>query len=125
MLIKFESQITTGDNKNKVAFTAPVQISNWNDFKVFEFIEPSMKEQNRIEVSTTNVNIFSGPNTLNLALGEKIEIEYFIYNAGRVFFQSQLHYLDIKDEQIDFSYSLHNKEILIGEYHITLTLLEN
>ena len=121
MTITFISNIKNNDSKNRIEFTAPVQISQMNEYEVFEFIEPSQNVANRIEVSEKNVNIFAGPSTINLELKELIRNEYTTIN-GNIFFDSFMDQLKIKENKIEFHYKLLQNNNAFGEFKIELNI---
>jgi len=123
MTITFTSDINQNGNKDKIKFTSDVKISNYKDFKVFEFSEPSHGIQNRIEISSSSINIFAGPSTINLDLYKKTTIEYFT-PQGSLYMQGELLDLISKNNEYFFHYKLTNGIDAVGEYKIKLEVKE-
>ena len=123
MTITFTSDINQNGNKDKIKFTSEVIVSDYQDFRVFEFSEPSQGIQNRIEVSSSKVNIFAGPSTINLDLYNKTTIEY-ITPQGPLYMEGELIDLISKDNEYFFHYKLVNGVDAIGEYKIKLEIKE-
>lgn len=125
MLITFKSDIT-GPQTNKIEFTAKVITSVWEQYNVYEFIDPQTNTMNRIEVSDTSVNIVAGINTMNLLLGQDMNQTYLGDPEGinKISFVSHLLHIDNSNqENINFEYTL--KDLggnLIGNYNITLKI---
>ncbi|MGY6172296.1 hypothetical protein ACW95P_03060 [Candidatus Mycoplasma pogonae] len=125
MKIKFHSTITMNEKTNDISFDSDVIISKFNDFDVYEFSEPNNNIQNRIEVSSSQINIFSGPSSLFLVLNKEINVEYQLPNGSTVYFISFLKSLARTATEIVFDYTLSDlKNNLLGNYKITLTLSE-
>ena len=123
MTITFTSNIDQNGHKDKVKFTSDVITSDYEDFKVFEFSEPSQGVQNRIEISSSKVNIFAGPSTINLDLYKKTTIEYFT-PQGSLYMQGELLDLQSKENEYFFHYKLINGIDAVGEYKITIEIKE-
>lgn len=119
MNIVFTSLITKQGEDNKIEFTAPVNVSKENGFDVYEFNEPSQNVANRIEVSAESINIFAGPSSINLVLNRKVQNEYQTPH-GLIYFISELHKVELKDNGAIFSYTLSNVDDIIGNFDITL-----
>lgn len=125
MLITFKSDIT-GPQTNNIEFTSKVVISKWDQYDVYEFIEPQTNTMNRIEVSDTGVNIMTGINTMNLLLGQDVQQEYLGDPEGinKISFVSHLLNIDNSNQNsILFEYTL--KDMggnLIGNYNIALDI---
>lgn len=123
MLLTFKSKMNNQEKENNVEFSALATVSNYEDFIVYEFVEPSEKIMNRIEISENKVNIMTGPNTLQMELANKIQNEYFIQDNNKIYFDVLLHKIKKSKNKIFFKYSLINNENrTIGEYEITLIL---
>lgn len=122
MKIKFISHIDQMGTKNEIAFTSEVTISQWNEFQVYEFLEPKNNVMNRIEVSSNAINIFAGTASIQLVLHQEIKTEYQV-PSGTVFFKARLNKLEREENEINFSYQLNaiNGD-LIGEYDIKLII---
>ncbi len=121
MNITFTSLITVEGKENKIEFTSPVTISNENGMDIFEFVEPSNDIMNRIEVTPMLVNIFAGPNTINLKLQEKVQVQYDT-PQGPLFLDSEMHRIEISKSLIEFDYDLYAAGKIIGKYSITLNI---
>lgn len=127
MTITFTSIVKVAGDVKKFEFTSPVTLGEREGtkglWKTFEFKEPSVGENNMIEVMDDAVNIIAGRNTLNLSLGEKYLNEYIVEGAGTLFFETHLAYLDIEENLVKFEYSLSNQDqVKIGDYEITLKI---
>ena len=122
MIINFKSKIDNNGVKNEIKFSSKVEISKYQVFDVFEFKEPSKNEMNRIEISDNKINIISGPSTIELELGNKIEIVYQIQNTGQINLHTMLHKLERDNNKVFFEYSLINENKIIGNYQIFLEL---
>ncbi|MBX4209705.2 MAG: DUF1934 family protein [Mollicutes bacterium PWAP] len=125
--IEFKSKIKQNGKDNLVKFDSEVQISKWKKFKVYEFLEPVQKIQNRIEISENKVNIFSGPATINLELNKEIIIEYTT-EVGFLFMSAYMNKLENKVEgEITihkFMYTLTQGETEVGSYELYLKIKE-
>lgn len=121
MTITFTSNYEMGDNKNKIEFTAPVKIGKRDDFTTYEFQEPSAGEHNLIEVKDDYVFIFAKDNTIELSLGEKVDI-YYTVQGMEMTFQTQLHFVEIKENNVHFAYTIEQNENPVGNFDITLKL---
>lgn len=122
MNITFTSEIKNGTDKvEKIQFTAPVSTRIENNMRVFEFEEPQNKVMNWIEVGDNNVNIISGPSTINLLLDTDIHIEYPT-PAGTIHFTSNMKELQQSDQKISFIYHLSQGQKVFGEFKITLEI---
>ena len=124
MNIKFTSKIRQNGKEDQIEFVAPVQISSENGFRVFEFQEPSQNIMNRIEVSEEKINIFAGMTSINLDKSTEQVIEYQNPN-GSIFLKSRVFKITLKENLINFVYSLASNQDVIGEYDITLSILKN
>lgn len=123
MTVTFTSLVKVNGTENKIEFTSEVVIGSNGDYKTYAFKEPQAGENNLIEVKDDVVNIFAGRNTLNLSLGEKWLNEFFVPEVGNLFFETHLHYIDMKDDNVEFEYSLHNQDqVKIGDYKIKLKI---
>lgn len=125
MTITFTSLIKINGDQKKFEFTSPVTIGEREGLKgkwvTYEFVEPSIGENNIIEVTEDAVNIIAGRNTLNLSLAEKYLNEYVVEGLGNLFFETHLHYLDVEEDRTEFEYSLTNQDQQkIGDYQITI-----
>jgi len=76
MNIKFTSNIRQNGEKFKIAFESKVEISTYEQFKVYEFTDPKTNALNRVEVSDNEVNIFIGNSSMNLVLNETVSTVY-------------------------------------------------
>lgn len=125
MKITFKSTIlNNGSEEPKVIeFTAPVEISEENGFKVYEFEEPQNKVMNRIEVKDTIVNIFAGPSTIVLSLNELVQNDYYT-EAGSVLFDSELKKLSIEENKVLMEYELGQLNNPFGKFKIELFISE-
>lgn len=121
MTITFTSNIKNQDETNKIEFTTPVVISEINEFKVFEFVEPQNNVSNRIEVSNKVVNIFAGPSTIVLSLDELIANDYNT-PGGTIMFDSEMKELVIKEDEIMFEYTLGQVNNPFGDFKINLKI---
>ena len=122
MTLKFKSKISNpGQEDQDIEFKAKVEVSDYEQFKAFEFIEPSQGVMNRIEVSDNAVNIFAGPSTINLVLGQTVINEYHT-PQGAIYFQSKLISLVSDPVRYTFMYKLSQADSLFGTFEIELTL---
>lgn len=122
MKITFTSLIIDAQKKeSRFHFSAPLVIGKWNEFVVYEFVEPSNQELNRIEVSQDAVNIIAGPNTINLELEKDIDVLYKT-NVGEIIFTSRLNKLKMQEDEVEFNYSLSDHGNEIGNYTIKLNI---
>lgn len=122
MNITFTSEINNGTDKTeKIQFTAPLNTRIENNMRVFEFEEPQNKVMNWIEIGENNVNIISGPTTINLVLDTDIHIEYPT-PAGTIHFTSKMSELEQSDDKVTFKYSLSQGQKVFGEFKITLEI---
>ena len=122
MTLKFKSKISNpGQEDQDIEFKAKVEVSDYEQFKAFEFIEPSQGVMNRIEVSDNAVNIFAGPSTINLVLGQTVVNEYQT-PQGAIYFQSKLISLVSDPVRYTFMYELSQADSLFGTFEIELTL---
>ncbi|NQZ66094.1 MAG: DUF1934 family protein [Mycoplasmatales bacterium] len=121
MTITFTSNTKNLDKKNKIEFTAPVTISEMEEFKVYEFIEPQNNVANRIEVSHNAVNIFAGPSSIILILDELIKNEYQS-PQGPIFFDSNMKELVSSENEVYFEYTLEQANKIFGEFKIKLSI---
>lgn len=122
MKITFKSTIKNQDADPKIIeFTAPVEISKMDNFKVYEFLEPQNNIMNRIEVSDKVVNIFAGPSTIVLSLGELIANDYYT-EGGTVMFDSELHNLEVSEDYINMEYELGQLNNPFGLFQIELKI---
>ncbi|TNK84183.1 hypothetical protein C4M92_03815, partial [Mycoplasmopsis pullorum] len=77
MTIEFKSKILQGSNEPVYTnFEAKLERLNELDFDVLLFNEPSQNVANRIEINSSDVNIFAGPTTLNLSLNKWVDVEF-------------------------------------------------
>lgn len=120
--IIFTSEIMQNGDKNKISFKSPLMQSKYDEFDVYEFKEPSNNIMNRIEISKTTINIFAGSSTISMVLNEKLPIEYNT-PSGSIILNSFLKKKNVIDNKIIFEYTLSEKEKLIGEYKITLEVI--
>lgn len=124
MKIKFKSLNKLTPDKNRFEFTSFVEIGEWDNFKTYEFIEPSNKVMNRIEVSDNKVNIIAGPSYLNLVLNEDVENQYQT-DYGLINLVVNMSYLEIKKDNINFAYKLYDIEnVVIGDFVIELEFIK-
>lgn len=124
MKIKFKSLNKLTPDKNRFEFTSFVEIGEWDNFKTYEFIEPSNKVMNRIEVSDNKVNIIAGPSYLNLVLNEDVENQYQT-DYGLINLAVNMSYLEIKKDNINFAYKLYDIEnVVIGDFVIELEFIK-
>ena len=121
MIISFHSIIDNDGKKQEIKFSSQVTISKYQNFDVYEFREPSQNQMNRIEIATNKINIIAGPSTLELELKKKVSILYSLGNS-HVELETFLKKLENKNGVITFSYSLMNKEKIIGNYKIKLII---
>ena len=125
MLVTFRSLITLDEKEDKFEFTAPLYISKWEDFDVYEFKDPSTGSQSRIEVAGNQVNIMAAHNTINLSLGQDVNVEYASdpMRSNVVYFISHLINLNQTEDNINFTYTLSETNgKLIAEYNINLDI---
>lgn len=124
MKIKFKSLNKLTPDKNRFEFTSFVEIGEWDNFKTYEFIEPSNKVMNRIEVSDNKVNIIAGPSYLNLVLNEDVENQYQT-DYGLINLVVNMSYLEFKKNNINFAYKLYDIEnVVIGDFVIELEFIK-
>lgn len=122
MNITFTSEIKNETGKiEKIQFVAPVNTRIENSMRVFEFEEPQNKVMNWIEIGENNVNIISGPSTINLVLDTDIHIEYQT-PAGAIHFTSKMSELKHSEDKVAFKYSLSQGQKTFGEFKITLEI---
>ncbi|UVD81866.1 DUF1934 family protein [Mycoplasma iguanae] len=122
MKIKFSSLIKQEDNENKIEFEAPLKKEQWEEYDVYEFLEPQNNVMNRIEISDDKVNIFAGPASIFLELQNEVDIQ-FQTPQGIIIMKSFLEQLDKTQNSIKFNYSLKTKNNeLIGHYKIHLEI---
>lgn len=123
MKLNFKSTIKQNEEEKVIDFTSHVKISKDNGFKVFEFEDPKSKYMNRIEISERDVNIFSGPASINLTLNEDIKINYTTPEGDLILVSNMSHLLD-SEHMIEFKYSLSHNDNEIGLYFIELRIIE-
>ncbi len=122
MNITFTSEIMNQEGKTeKIQFTSQVSIREEKEMRVFEFEEPQNKVMNWIEIGTNNINIISGPNTINLMLDTDINIE-FASPAGAIYFTSNMSRMESSDKWVQFQYSLSQGQKEFGKFTITLEI---
>ena len=121
MTITFKSTTKGQGDANPIEFTAPVVVSQLEDLVVYEFAEPSNNVMNRIEFNDKYVNIFAGPSTINLQLGEKIYNEY-VTPQGAIAFDADLLKVETKNNKTNITYELSQVNNPFGKFHIELTL---
>ena len=121
MTITFKSTTKGQGESNPIEFTAPVVVSQLEDLVVYEFAEPSNNVMNRIEFNDKYVNIFAGPSTINLQLGEKIYNEY-VTPQGSIAFDADLLKVETKNNKTNITYELSQVNNPFGKFHIELTL---
>ena len=121
--IIFTSKIKQNGNENKISFKAKLIKSKYKDFDAYEFQEPSNNIMNRIEISKDKINIFAGQSTISMILNKKLPIEYCTPN-GNIILNSFSKEKKNIDNKIIFKYTLSQKEKLIGEYEITLEVID-
>lgn len=120
MTITFTSIIKgQNDEDNRIQFTSELTMDKYNEFDVFEFLEPQNNIMNRIEVSDNALNIFAGPTTLNLELNQDIE-NVFETGQGPFILVANLSKLDKKENNVFLEYTLKSGKTLIGSYEISL-----
>lgn len=120
MQITFTSIIKgQGDVDNKIQFTSELFKDQYEEFEVFEFMEPQNNVMNRIEVSDTALNIFAGPTTLNLELNKEIQ-NVFETGQGPFILNANLLKLVRENQLTKLEYTLKSGSSLIGSYEITL-----
>lgn len=122
MHLNFLSTITMAGTDRHVKFSASLTMSEDDAFQILEFREPEQNVLNRIEVSDRQVNIFSGPATLNLILNEDLANEYQTPH-GSIYVVSRLNQVVRSKDRISFQYTLSDKQALIGSYQITLEIV--
>ena len=123
MNLKFTSNIKQNGKKFKISFEAKVNITQYGEFKVYEFIDPKTNVLNRIEVADAKVNIFIGHSSMNLVLNQMIKTSYNT-QQGEIFLESFLTRLVKTKNKIDFSYVLENNKTKLGEYNLILEMGE-
>lgn len=123
MKLNFKSTITQNENEKIIDFTSHVKISKDNEFKVFEFEDPQSKLMNRIEISDRDVNIFSGPASINLSLDEDVKINYTTPQGDLLLVSNMSHLID-SEHHIEFKYTLKHNDSEIGLYFIELKIIE-
>ncbi len=123
MNIKFTSNIRQNGEKFKIAFESKVEISTYEQFKVYEFTDPKTNALNRVEVSDNEVNIFIGNSSMNLVLNETVST---VYNTpqGKLVLQAFLSKLEKSDKKIEFTYTLKSNGAKLGKYRLTLEIGE-
>ncbi|APJ38554.1 hypothetical protein [Mycoplasmopsis pullorum] len=134
MTIEFKSKILQGSNEPVYTnFEAKLERLNELDFDVLLFNEPSQNVANRIEINSSDVNIFAGPTTLNLSLNKWVDVE-FIVNYGtnknqtfliNTFLKSLTHTKNENEEVYKLNYILsqnRDENNLIGEFFIDLVI---
>lgn len=122
MTITFTSLINHNGEDNKIEFTAPVKIGQRDSFTTYEFKEPSVGEMNLIEVKDDYVVIFAGLNTLEFSLGEVIKNQYMVPNMPVIFIETQLHDVEIKENEVKINYTMSSNGNQLGDYKITLKI---
>lgn len=124
MQIEFISKINQGDKENTIHFTAPVIVSKWEEFDVYEFIEVESNVANRIEISNQKVNIIAGIASIFLKLNEKLPFNYET-SQGSIPMLSYLKKIIKQPNFINIEYDLmQNEEIIIGSFNITLKIID-
>ncbi|UUD36897.1 glutamyl-tRNA synthetase [Mycoplasmopsis californica] len=124
MKINFNSVSEINGEKNVIDFTSFVEIDKHEDFDVFEFLEPSNKVMNRIEVKDDAVNIIAGTSFLELELGKKIENTYQTEHGA---IDLIIHATKIKNNKNDISFEyemLDHNENKVANFVITLKIFE-
>ncbi|WP_036463676.1 hypothetical protein [Mycoplasmopsis sturni] len=133
--IKFQSLVYQNGVDKPIEFTAPVDISSFEEYRVFTFNEPSQGIANRIEISNERINIFAGPTSLYINKDpEQATLNLFELNDGinaKSFeFFSKIHSytenVDDKNSLYKFKYEIYQKvdgkKIEMGQFEISLTI---
>ncbi|BBU47638.1 hypothetical protein [Mycoplasmopsis felis] len=126
MKIKFHSLINQNDNENIIEFESESEYSKEYGYEVFSFYEPSNNVRNRIEISNDNINIYAGSTTVFLEYQKEVDFDLEIENNNRISsLQLTSHWFkkEFTNNSYLFKYSLSNDNSIIGEYEITLTVL--
>ncbi|WP_322935456.1 hypothetical protein RRG40_03655 [Mycoplasmopsis felis] len=126
MKIKFHSLINQNDNENIIEFESESEYSKEYGYEVFSFYEPSNNVRNRIEISNYNINIYAGSTTVFLEYQKEVDFDLEIENNNRISsLQLTSHWFkkEFTNNSYLFKYSLSNDNSIIGEYEITLTVL--
>ena len=119
MNLKFTSNINQGGKKSVISFETKVTMSQYNIFKVFEFIDPKTNVLNRIEVAKDEVNIFMGTSSLNMVMKTSIEASYNTPH-GEIFLTTYLTKLAQSKNIVEFTYNLKSNNKIIGKYSLKL-----
>ncbi|WP_051599893.1 DUF1934 family protein [Mycoplasma elephantis] len=121
MKINFKSISNANGQENIIEFTSFVDIDKYEDFDVYEFLEPSNKVMNRIEVKDDAINIISGVSFLELELGKKIKNRY---KTEHGFLDLIIETTKIKNSKnnIEFSYDMLDQEKKIASFTIFLKI---
>ena len=119
MNITFTSHIEQNGEKNKIEFTSEVTVSKTDNFKIYEFKDPSSGVFNRIEVSNSKANIFAGASTINLELNKDVD-NRFETPVGIQILKSHMTKLESESGREEFTYTLELNNQTLGSYNIIL-----
>ncbi|WP_322902001.1 DUF1934 family protein [Mycoplasmopsis felis] len=126
MKIKFHSLINQNDNENIIEFESESEYSKEDGYEIFSFYEPSNNVRNRIEISENKVNIYAGSTTVFLEYKKDVDFDLDIENNNKISslkLTSHWFKKEFTNNSYLFKYSLSNDNSIIGEYEITLTVL--
>ncbi|MGL4343026.1 MAG: hypothetical protein ACRCRZ_00450 [Metamycoplasmataceae bacterium] len=107
MIIEFYSEFKDSKNeKQKIKFEAPLILSEENNFRILEFLEPSKKIKNRIEYNDEKILIFAGPTILELEKNKKVKNKFQTMNDSFILVSFLKDYKNHNNEKIELHYDL-------------------
>ncbi|VEU78010.1 hypothetical protein [Mycoplasmopsis columbinasalis] len=128
MKLKFKSKSLQLDEPKVIEFVVPCEYEIFVDdeddnkeYHTYHFKEPTNGEMNRIEIHPEQINIFAGPTTLSMKLGQKYNNSYIKVDGNKFLLISELLKTQIEEHNKTFEYNLFSaNHDLIGKFEVSI-----